>query len=203
MVKKAVDVVLLPSQLMMDRAIELNRKLVRELGEKIVLNKQSCLPHISLSMGCIDDRDVGAVQKILKAIAETCSLSRLKVSGTMTTTNAAGEKVSCFEVENKRGLQQLHEDVMEKLAPFLSYDVTADMLYDPAEVAESTLLWIKNYRAESSFSNYRPHITLGYGQINNLSSPMLFEVSKLALCQLGNHCTCRKVLIFITLPTQP
>ena len=52
----------------------------------------------------------------------------------------------------------------------------------------------KNYPEKSSFENFFPHITIGYGEINNFSFPIIFSVSKLALCHLGNHCTCRKIL---------
>ena len=56
--RKAVDVVLLPSEQMMDKAIEANGELVKRFGGKIVLNRENCLPHISLAMGCVDERDI-------------------------------------------------------------------------------------------------------------------------------------------------
>jgi 2'-5' RNA ligase len=130
-------------------------------------------------------------------------LPKLSIIGILTSTNSAGEKVSVFEVEKTRELQSLHEEVMEKLAAYLSYDVTEDMVYDSGKVAESTLLWIKGYREKSSFENFTPHITIGYGEIENLSFPIKFAASKLALCHLGNHCTCRKILISIRITTQP
>ena len=201
MSRKAVDVVLLPTEAMMDRAIEANRELVKEFGGKIVLNKENCLPHISLAMGCVDEKDITAIREVLRAIAEKSSLSELKVIGIQTTTSSVGEKVSVFEVEKTRQLQLLHEEVMEKLAAHLSYNVTKDMTYNSGEVGESTLLWIRGYREKSSFANFSPHITIGYGEIENVPLPIEFAASKLALCHLGNHCTCRKVLVSIKLKT--
>jgi hypothetical protein len=64
---------------------------------------------------------------------------------------------------------------------------------------ESTLQWIRDYPENSSFENFFPHITIGYGQMENISSPIEFTASALALCHLGNHCTCRDVLISIDL----
>jgi len=78
----AVDIVLLPSEKMMDKAIEANRELLKQCTDKITLNKKDCLPHISV----------------------------------------------------------------------------------------------------------------GYGEITGLPSPIEFRATQLALCHLGNHCTCRKVL---------
>ena len=194
--RKAVDAVLLPDGAMMDKAIEANAELVKKFSKEIVLNKENCLPHISLAMGCVDERDIANIEKILERIAKESSLGDLRVVGIAVSTNSVGEKVSVFKVEKTNELQSLHEMVLEKLAPYFSGDATSDMIAD-TEVAETTLLWIKNYREKSSFANFSPHITIGYGEMENLSFPIEFAVSKLALCHLGNHCTCRKVLISI------
>ena len=193
MSRKAVDVVLLPGEAMADKAIEANAELVKKFGGKIVLNKEDCQPHISLAMGCVYEKDIGDIGKILKAIAKRSCLGDLRVIGAAVTVNSAGEKVSAFEVEKTEELQRLHQEIMEKLEPYLSYEVRADMMAD-AIVDESALAWVREYRAKSSFANFSPHITIGYGQMGELPLPMEFGVSKVALCHLGNHCTCRKVL---------
>ena len=197
--RKAVDVALLPEEVMMDRAIKLNAELVEKFGRKIVLNKENCLPHISLAMGCIDEGDVGNIKKVLKAVTKDLSLGDLSVAGVAVSTNAVGEKVSVLVVAKEKRLQLFHEKVLEGLAPNLSYDVTADMIYPSGEVAESTLLWIKNYREKSSFAKFLPHITIGYGEIEKIDFPIKFTASQLALCHLGNHCTCREILASVEL----
>jgi len=225
MAEIAVDAVLLPSDEMMDKAIEANRELLQQcIGfaqggapDKIVLDKKNCLPHISLAMGCIDEEDIADIEKVLWKIAKgprlagtkQYSLEQLSVIDIHVETNSAGEKVSVFQIEKTEALQLLHEEVMQRLAPYFSYDVTADMIFSPPEAGESTLLWIKNYPEKSSFENFFPHITIGYGEIDDYSFgsaarcpvdreagslPMRFSASKLALCHLGNHCTCRKIL---------
>lgn len=194
MAKIAVDVVLLPSEEMMDDAIEANRGLLRQCADKIILDKENCLPHISLAMGCIDERDIADIEKILQPVAEKCSLGQLSSIGVHAGTNSAGEEVSVFRLEKTKKLQSLHEEIVRMLTPYFSYDVTADMVLSPPIAEESTLLWIKNYPENSSFEKFFPHITIGYGQINDFSFPIRFTASKLALCHLGNHCTCRKIL---------
>lgn len=195
----AVDVVLLPDEAMTDRTLEVNAELVKRFGDKIVLNKENCLPHISLAMGCLEETDIASVEKVLEEIANETSMPDLKVVGIRTSGNSKGETVSVFELEKTTQLQSLHEKIMDRLAPYLTSDVTEDMMYGSEEVAESTLLWIKNYRQKSSFENFFPHITIGYGQVENHSPPETFTASKLALCHLGNHCTCRKILLSIGL----
>jgi len=199
MAKIAVDVVLLPSEEMADKAVEANRELLKQCADKIVLDKERCLPHISLAMGCIDERDIADIEKILQTIAKQCSLGQLSVIGIHSGTNSAGEKVSVFQIEKTETLQSLHEQVMRRLKPYFSYDVSADMVLSPPKASESSLLWIKNYPEKSSFEKFFPHITIGYGEINNFSFPIKFSVSKLALCHLGNHCTCRKILSSVEL----
>jgi 2'-5' RNA ligase len=199
MSKKAVDVVLLPDEAMTKVAIEANAELVKKFSKKIVLNKKNCLPHISLAMGCIDDGDIVAAEGILQSITKECTLGDLRVLGVRSSKNAADEGISAFEVEKTEKLQSLHETIMERLAPYLSSNVAAEEINDD-EVAETTLSWTKNYREKSSFDKFFPHITIGYGELSNfLSFPIKFAASRLALCHLGNHCTCRRVLVSIEL----
>ncbi len=194
MVEIAVDVVLLPSEEMADKAIVANKELLKQYAHKIVMDKASCLPHISLAMGCIDDIDIDEIGTNLTTIAEEASLGQLNAVSIKTETNQAGEKVSVLEIEKTEALQSLHEEVMKRLSPYFSYDVRADMVLSSARTSQSTLDWIKNYPVKSSFGKFYPHITIGYGEIYNFSFPIKFTVSKLALCHLGNHCTCRIIL---------
>ena len=199
MSRKAVDVVLLPDKIMAEKAIEANAKLVEKFGAEIVLGKEKCLPHISLAMGCIDDGDIPEIEKVLAEVAKDLSLGPLRTAGIAISTNAKGQSVSVIVVAREKKLQSLHEEVMVEVEPYFSSDVSEDMIYPSGRIAESTLLWIKNYRAKSGFRKFLPHITLGYGEIEDFSLPDEFYASKLALCHLGNHCTCRAVLVAIEL----
>jgi len=199
MSKIAVDVVLLPSDEMTENVIQANAELVEKFGSKIVLNKENCLPHISLAMGCIDQRDIAPIGRLLELVARESPLGELTVTGIRTSTNARGEKVSVFEVEKTKQIQALHEDIIKKVTPYFSRDVTSQMIYGDEEAAETTLQWIKNYRKKAGFENFFPHITIGFGQIESEAFPITFTASKLALCHLGNHCTCRKILASIDL----
>jgi len=191
----AIDVVLLPSGEMTDYAVEANRELLKTFDNKIILNYENCLPHISLAMGCIDEKDIPDIEKILRDIAEQHSFRELRVVDIRAETIPTGKKVSGFKIEKTKELQLLHEEVMQKLAPYLTYDVIIDMVFSPPEVEEATLFWIRSYPEKSSFENFSPHITIGFGEIDKVEVPIKFAASKLALCHLGNYCTCRKVLV--------
>ena len=194
MVKIAVDVVLLPSEAVMNQAIEANKGLSKQYSDQIILDKKGCLPHISLAMGCMDKQEIPIIEKILYAIADKYNPGQLNIAGISIETIALGEKISSFEVEKTDKLQLLHEEVMRITTPYFSYDVTEEMVLSPPTVGESTLLWIRNYPEKSAISNFFPHITIGYGQLEEFPFTTEFTASKLALCHLGNHCTCRKIL---------
>lgn len=191
----AVDTVILPNEELTNKAIEVNARLVKEYGEKIVLNKENCLPHISLAMGCMKESDIEAIGKVLEKIAEENPTGVLKAMGIKVTQTSSGNKVSVIEIEKKPELLSLHEKVIEELTPYLSYDVSADMIYGQ-EVAWTTLAWIRDYPEKAGFENFFPHITVGYGEASDASFPTEFTASKLALFHLGNHCTCRNVLVW-------
>ena len=195
----AVDIVLLPVRKIMDEAIRANRELLIQNPGNIVLGKENCLPNVSLAMGCIDKNTIPDIEKIIVKLAEKYPLKSLNFINTHIEINSRGEKVTIALIEKTNILQSLHEEVMMSLRQFFSYDVTPDMLVPDEEIGISTLLWIKSYPEKSSFERFSPHITLGYGKLENYSFPRIIGVSQLAVCHLGNHCTCRKVLKFVTI----
>lgn len=182
--KIAIDAVLLPPEEIMDKAIEINSQLV---GDPIKLNKESCLPHISLCMGAVERKKLPKVKKIIDEIGKNFS----EISLTINKIN--GGQV-CFEFKNNKDLQKLHETVMTRLLPYLSYNATTDMCFPDPPVVEKALFWINNYKDKFSFENFYPHITLGISKLKDKELNIKFTSSKLALCHLGNYCTCRKVL---------
>jgi hypothetical protein len=200
MFRIAVDVVLLPDQIMTDLTIAANAELVAKYGSEIVLNKNDCLPHMSLAMGCVNREDIFRIGKLLQPLASIAP-KRLKLVGVQKSTNFTGEIVSVFQVYCSDSLQDLHEKICEVVKPHFTYDVIDDMIAGgrPSpphrrRASPSTLQWIRNYPDKSSHSNFSPHITIGYGDLPDRLLPADFAVSHLALCHLGNHCTCVKVL---------
>ncbi|MCL5281403.1 MAG: 2'-5' RNA ligase family protein [Planctomycetes bacterium] len=195
----AVDVVLLPDEAMTSRAIEINRQLATSTRPEIVLNRKDCLPHISLAMGGINEADVTALRERLKSLARKTSVGQLRVVGIVASVNSRGETTFLLDVDRTEELQALHEQVMQEVRPFFRPEVSEDMLYDEV-VTGSTLDWIRTYPQKAAYEHFRPHITLGDGQMPpDLSVPIPFHVTRLALCHLGNHCTCRRILAAVDL----
>ncbi len=199
MAQIAMDVVLLPDEEMTTRTIELNRQLITNGRPETVLNREDCLPHISLAMGCIDEADVTAIQKRMESLTRKTPVRQLRAVGVVASVNSRGETTSLLDVDRTEELQVLHELVMKEVTPFFRYEVNAAMIRDDV-VTESTLDWIRTYPQKAGYEHFHPHITLGYGQVpTGLPFPIPFCAARLALCHLGNHCTCRRVLAAVDL----
>jgi len=194
--KTAIDVVLLPSPEMTNKVIQINRELLKTNGQKIVLDEQNCLPHISLCMGVVENADLPQIQVALGSISRDFSSFQLTIENMRADTIPTGKKESDLRIKDDISLQKLQATIMSKLWPYLTYDVNAQMLYNPQEIEEVTFTWIKGYAKKyEDPSSFYPHITVGFGETEVFDEefPMTFNASTLALCQLGNYCTARKV----------
>ncbi len=196
MAKLAIDVVLLPSEEMMDKAIEINKELLKDNVNEIVLSKETCLPHISLCMGVIEEEKLPEIKKVIEETAKEFSTFNLTAENTDVSVTPKGEKISVLIIRNTDTLQKLHETVMKRLWNFLSYDVEAKMFYNPGKVREKSINWVRNYAKKyNDPSLFDAHITVGFGETDKFKFPIEFTASRLALCHLGSYCTCRKILI--------
>ncbi len=198
----AVDIVLLPPDEVMELSIKFNRTLLQHNPPKIQLNRESCIPHISLSMGVLKDVDREGFNEELKSIGQKHKPLKMKAAGIYTADIPSGEKVSGIAIENSDELYALHTDVMELSSRYLTNDATLEEVYTPPPVEEVTLDFINNYPEKSAFRNFNPHITLGVGELRDPEFDMEFTSSNMALYHLGNYCTCRKKLFDIYLPAK-
>lgn len=186
---RAVDVVLLPSEEMTEHCIGCNKALITLFEPKIVLSARDSVPHISLAMGCLEDQYMNVIQIALAKIAHTFPPLLLK-----TDTIAKSGDFCGFAVKNTPVLQHLHETVMDKISPFLTHSAEKDMFFDSSCIDEETPSWVNRF-PESSRKKFFPHITLGFGLMRgSFKNPITFSAPALALCHLGNYCTCRRVL---------
>jgi 2'-5' RNA ligase len=196
----AIDVVLLPDEAVTALAVRANAELIRRGDRQIALDNETCLPHISLAMGCIEREAVEPVKERIEAIASECPIGELVITGVVTSLNAQGQSVSALALARTGAIQGLHERVMDVVQPYLSQEVTAAAIFGAETVAETTLAWIRDYREKAAFGGFFPHITIGYGRVKQVMSfPIPLVAPSMALCHLGNHCTCRKVLASVPL----
>lgn len=194
MTKLAVDIVLLPPDEIINLTVEFNRTLIKKFGRKIVLDKKHCLPHISLAMGCLDLGMLETARKILDRIAKETGKLDLTIDGIHIESRMDGNTNCLLRIEKTLRIQTLHERVMSELQSHFTYDADEAMFFSPEEIGSSTIQYVNTFREISGGKNFFPHITIGLGKLEPLKTPIHFTASTLALCHLGNHCTCRKII---------
>lgn len=193
--KLAIDIVLLPSKEIMEAAYRFNRELLRRTEGKIVLDQNHSLPHLSLAMGAMKEEDIPAAADILEGIASHFPPIDLVFTEIDAGPLATGKAVTTWKVERTAVLQALHETVMKRIMPLLTNDATAEDFIDDPRVLPTSVDWVNRYTTAAAFEHFSPHITLGAGALEpNTPFPPRGTASRLALCHLGNDCTCRKIL---------
>lgn len=193
MKRLAIDVVLLPPDPVMDMALAWNRTLLKNGSQIIVLDKNHRIPHVSIVMGCLAIENLERAISVLKAVSASHRAMKLDVSRIKTATTASGT-VTSFDIEPSHELLRLHESIVTSFSPLLTQDTTEADLNDLPPIEASALEWINNYIPDHCYNRFWPHITLGFGDSPNNLTPFTFEASRLAICHLGNYCTCTKIL---------
>jgi 2'-5' RNA ligase len=192
----AIDVVLIPDAELLAAAITLNRALQGVPDAPIVLDQTTCLPHVSLAMGCVGEHEVAAIANVLDALAAAHPPVELIPTGFHVRQSQTGYVVASVELARTAPLQSLHETVMHGVDPLVSRDAAPEMFVEPHAIPLSTLRWVNEYASAASFERFWPHITLGMGALpDGTIPPAPALASRLALCQLGPHGTCRRVLV--------
>lgn len=191
----AVDIVLIPPKEILDLAIKTNRNFKDTAAENYVQDLKTCLPHITLLMGLMDEDKLPKAVKKLDEVAKKFSALNLSIDGVDLSERSDGKKMSGFRVKKTLKLQSLHETLVEEMQDVFSYeDVKKGMFYSPPPLKDVPNYWVQGFAKTKVMGSYEPHITLGFGVPEELAYSIQFKTSDLALCQLGNHCTCRKIL---------
>ena len=194
----AVDIVLLPPDPVMDFAIVWNQMLRKSGPPTIVLDKIQRLPHISLVMGCLNADKLDVARDILQSIASQHPTLELRVPQLKAEETSLGTVVS-LDIEWSRQLADLHKSLVDSFKPLLTQDANEEDVNDPSPIANSSLAWINNYIPQHCYDHFWPHITLGFGEPSEILRPFSFKASRLAICHLGNYCTCTSILWETTL----
>ncbi len=189
--RMAVDVVLLPPPEKMRHIAALTAHLPPDPTR---LNTSSCLPHLSLAQGVLDQARQTEAEALLQAVAARHQQCRLSFLEARSYKVPDGRLFSQLVADLTDALNRLHRDVMDTFRSLLAPgEVTVDMFVSPPEVAEISASWTRGYYEKRDAEGFDPHITLGAGDVS-LDEPLVFITPCLALCQLGTYCTCRKLL---------
>ncbi len=202
--KLAVDFVLLLPKEVTQELVQLNNSLRKDyLNKRIVLNEESCLPHLSLLMGVIYKDSIEKIKKKLNYLYKEFMPINLEAMD-LTLEDLPAEdkilKIAGLKINNSQKLRELHERLINGIKSyFTDSEVNVNAMYNPKEINSEDTPWmfsyIQDFVRKSSYEKFNPHITIGDGILEErLKLPMRFISSKLVVAHLGNYCTCKKIL---------
>jgi len=182
MAKIAVDVALLPPEEVMDVAVSLNQK----YNPKFELSKNDRRPHITLSQAVLNSSDLEKASSRLEKLAK-------KFKPLTLTAKIVNDPDSFFRVSPTEEILALHRAIMDSLEDLVSYDAISGYFLGD-EILPSSVAWVNNFKTDSAFDNFDPHISIGVNEKVEKEYPLSFIANWLAICRLGNYNTCRKIL---------
>jgi hypothetical protein len=91
-------------------------------------------------------------------------------------------------------LYKLHTDLMDAFQKFWWRTAETYMFEKPQEVESITCSWVNGYFKNSSYENFRPHITLGAWKPTIEINTKQFITPRLAVCHFWNYCTARTII---------
>ena len=151
-------------------------------------------PHVTLGQHFVDtDRITDVCDRITAVLSRVTPLI-LRVTGT------SGRSTSqLLVVTATPTLQLVHKELMDALA---RYEVPGDasaFQMDDIPPRDRDVKWVANFRSDSSYERFAPHITIGIGSKSLMVTPFTFTAGVIAVCHLGPFCTCRDNLARWTL----
>jgi len=197
MLKKIIDIVLLPPENIMDICIKINKQDPHAFSD---LNKKNNFPHISLAMGAVKTKKLPTIKNTIKKITSSFKPINLKIIKASYIITPANIKSYQLNFEKNNAIIKLHISIMNNLADFLTYDVQSDMFYkdNHEKIDEVSMHWVKTYKAKAGNpNNFNPHISLKCTKTDYKNFPIKFKASQLAICSMGKHGTCREILFKI------
>lgn len=199
MSKIAIDIVLLPPEEIMDLLIEINKKEAEKGNAKQLMGKDDFIPHLSLNMGCVNQEDLPKIYDLVKQIATKFSPIPIELYEIFYGTDSKGERSYAFVARKGGKLQQLHEELMDGLKSFISYEATVEMYFTKeGEKLDAVPKGIPMFK-ERNRENFSPHITMLCKELEYKDLPIKFIASRLVVCHSGIHTSCRKILFEQTL----
>ena len=183
----AIDVAILPTPAVRERAVDLSASLPASESHGLRLDDEH-LPHVTLSQHFIreDERQL-AFEKIDEVLRGQKPL-KLAITGGGRSSSAVW-----MAVEKTPQLQKLHERLMEALRGVERAGATPAAFFG-GDARMGDVLTVASYRVNSSFAGFSPHITVGHALQPPVVERMSFQASIIGACHLGRFCSCRHIL---------
>ncbi len=200
----ALDLALIPSGADLHRLIKIAQSPTLS-PDRLKLHPTLAVPHLTLAFDLCEDISNGWVNHFFsngstKPIFGQSSLE-LMVTSVYQAHTTTGLVIG-LNFGLHPALQLAHDlawNNLSHLAGFVTDNLSIDALGDPSTADPITLDWIRNFPAGTG-PNYQPHITLGFAANDQAIEELTQYIgqtvhfSHVGIYQLGNYCTCQKLL---------
>jgi 2'-5' RNA ligase len=183
----AIDIAILPPPEVTNRAIALSAALPAGESQGLLLGAD-CVPHITLTQQFVPSQSLDSLLARLDSVLRDCAPLHLRVTG-----GGNGSNSVWMAIERSPELVKLHEQLLQATEPFevTTGDSTA---FVGDDARDRDVRWVREFRQQSSFDRFTPHITLGHASRPPVIEPLDFVATVIALCHLGRFCTCRRIV---------
>ena len=194
----AVDIAILPPPEVSERAIALSAALPVHESQGLLLGADR-LPHITLTQQFVSAAALDTFIAHVDQVVRSCPPLSLGVTG-----GGKGSNSVWMSIERAAPLVRLHEQLLRATEALEATTGDASAFLEDACPAEAPVAqrrardrdvrWVREFRRESSFDRFTPHVTLGHAADPPFVEPMDFTATTIAVCHLGRFCTCRRII---------
>jgi hypothetical protein len=202
----AIDVLINPDEATIERAREVNARMLKSMPEGWVLD-DTHQPHITTLQRYVRtaelDQVYDAVEKTI-ADSDMASLSYEVVKIAHADWGFPGYGPTVLQVQVSEEVLDFQAKLVAAVAPFVeSGGTAAAFMADPGEEISPTIIkWVEAYvPAQIGEGNYFPHLTVGVAKFDDLKvieaepfEPSPVHAAGVAVYHLGNNGTARKLL---------
>src|SRR3954470_2239462 len=183
----AVDIAILPPPAVAQVAMDLSAALPASESQGLRLDANR-RPHVTLTQQFIPRNALpDAVNAVAGVLRDRRPLP-LVITGP-----GRGTRSVWMRIGRTPELLDLHRSLMGAMRSFERTGGTASAFVQ-SDARPGDVKWVSGFRRSSSFERYTPHITLGHASRPPHVDSLSFVADTIALCHLGQFCTCRAVL---------
>ena len=183
----AIDIAILPPADVSARAIALSTALPVDQSQGLLLGVD-CLPHITLTQQFVPSESLDPLLERLDRLVRNREPLHLRVTG-----GGKGSNAVFIAIEPTPALANLHAQLLQAAEPFEVTTGDASAFFS-GDARDRDVRWVREFRRESSFDRFTPHVTLGHASEPPTVEPIEFVATTIAVCYLGRFCTCRHIV---------
>ncbi len=200
----AIDILLDPDENIVERAVEINKRLLEEypLGFKL---DESHIPHISILHCYVRTKDLEKVYSVVENVMKSENVTSLQLTAVKIEYKASSDLtgIASIIISPVDILLNFQTKLIDALKPYMKNNSTAAAYVTSDEESNNntTLKYVENFIPDHSGNNFTPHITVGVNSLESLEKlvnepfiPLKFSLVSIAIYLIGNNGTVSKVL---------